>query len=712
MLRLGRHIERADMTSRVLDVRAVALLAQPATTTRCAATTRCSGPRCCARCPALQAYHRRRARAGRRATRRWRSCSATPTSPARSPTAWPRSRRWPPGCPGPRPSTSPPGRPCARWWRWPTPRSTPPRRLDEVQEALAARPRRGWRPRTSRHLPDEPARRRATTGSVPARRLGQSRIYDAVDVCSRAGTGYRGPRSRSRPGGRPDGALAPRVGPAWRPSGPPRVRDELSPPPASRRPADGGRGRQRRAPRGRRRDAAPLAHRRRAARHGRGHVGDAGRRAGAERAEVLLDAVTADLHGPRRLLQAGVIPRRGARGHTTRWRSAWCAEPRRAAVRGRRRRGVDAEGRAGSWPTSPTSRAATATRCSPGPSAPGSCRRTHPRVGLSPTGRTPRRCGRCSPPPPRPAIQPPRRGRDRFARRPRLRRGLVPRHPARLRPGREGDVAVRDGRVWLRSLDGLEQVDVLLRRVPETALDPVEDAAYTAPASPAPSRSNGRTGWPSSTRTARAWRRRRPAAVPRRGRPVPDRPAPRPAVRAHAVVRRPRPAPGGRVRPRALRAARHRPADARGARGRRRPVRRGPGGLAGAHRGPTRALRRPRGRQRGDGAPPGGRRAPPRFPWCCGPRSRSPPTDRWRCPVVTPACSTAAPRSPGGPQAPARTCGCSTPTAETAGRGRGRRPCPRSTCAGRCRPVPRRRCTGRVAWPSGPRWPPGPRWSH
>ena len=37
---------------------------------------------------------------------------------------------------------------------------------------------------------------------------------------------------------------------------------------------------------------------------------------------------------------------------------------------------------------------------------------------------------------------------------------------------------------------------------------------------------------------------------------------------------------------------------------------------------------------------------------------------------------------------------------------------PRSTCAGRCRPAPPRRCTGRVAWPSGPRWPPGPRWSH
>jgi len=37
------------------------------------------------------------------------------------------------------------------------------------------------------------------------------------------------------------------------------------------------------------------------------------------------------------------------------------------------------------------------------------------------------------------------------------------------------DVAVRDGRAWLRSLDGPEQIDVLLRRVPGRGLDPVEE---------------------------------------------------------------------------------------------------------------------------------------------------------------------------------------------------------------------------------------------
>lgn len=37
------------------------------------------------------------------------------------------------------------------------------------------------------------------------------------------------------------------------------------------------------------------------------------------------------------------------------------------------------------------------------------------------------------------------------------------------------DVVVRRGRVWLRSLEGLEPIDVLLRRLPQRSLDPVED---------------------------------------------------------------------------------------------------------------------------------------------------------------------------------------------------------------------------------------------
>jgi uncharacterized circularly permuted ATP-grasp superfamily protein/uncharacterized alpha-E superfamily protein len=41
------------------------------------------------------------------------------------------------------------------------------------------------------------------------------------------------------------------------------------------------------------------------------------------------------------------------------------------------------------------------------------------------------------------------------------------------------DVVVRGGRAWLRSLAGLEPIDVLLRRIPETGLDPVEDDRVT-----------------------------------------------------------------------------------------------------------------------------------------------------------------------------------------------------------------------------------------
>jgi len=39
------------------------------------------------------------------------------------------------------------------------------------------------------------------------------------------------------------------------------------------------------------------------------------------------------------------------------------------------------------------------------------------------------------------------------------------------------DVTVRAGRAWLRSLDGLEPIDVLLRHIPAAALDPVADPA-------------------------------------------------------------------------------------------------------------------------------------------------------------------------------------------------------------------------------------------
>jgi uncharacterized alpha-E superfamily protein len=61
MLRLGRHIERADMTSRVLDVRAVALLAQSAQVDESAAAhDEVQWAAVLRSLSGLQAYHRRR----------------------------------------------------------------------------------------------------------------------------------------------------------------------------------------------------------------------------------------------------------------------------------------------------------------------------------------------------------------------------------------------------------------------------------------------------------------------------------------------------------------------------------------------------------------------------------------------------------------------------------------------------------------------------
>ena len=61
MLRLGRHIERADMTSRVLDVRAVALLAQSADDDEgAAAHDEVQWAAVLRSLSGLQAYHRRR----------------------------------------------------------------------------------------------------------------------------------------------------------------------------------------------------------------------------------------------------------------------------------------------------------------------------------------------------------------------------------------------------------------------------------------------------------------------------------------------------------------------------------------------------------------------------------------------------------------------------------------------------------------------------
>lgn len=42
-----------------------------------------------------------------------------------------------------------------------------------------------------------------------------------------------------------------------------------------------------------------------------------------------------------------------------------------------------------------------------------------------------------------------------------------------------GDLTVRGGRVWMKSLEGLRRIDIILRRVDDFFCDPVELLAAT-----------------------------------------------------------------------------------------------------------------------------------------------------------------------------------------------------------------------------------------
>ena len=197
------------------------------------------------------------------------------------------------------------------------------------------------------------------------------------------------------------------------------------------------------------------------------------------RAQVLTDVV-ADLQGPRRLLQAGVIPIEALAGHTSLLASSWGAEPRvRLCVVGADVV-VDGEGRA-----------RVAADVTDVPSGDGHAllarsvsARVLPPVDPS-VGLVPHRAYTAALRATLAAAAPSERSSPRAV----VVTG-APDDPGYVEDSylatqlgydlaERADVAVRDGRVWLRSLDGLEPVDVLLRRVPETAFDPVEDAAYT-----------------------------------------------------------------------------------------------------------------------------------------------------------------------------------------------------------------------------------------
>ncbi len=195
----------------------------------------------------------------------------------------------------------------------------------------------------------------------------------------------------------------------------------------------------------------------------------------AERAE-LLAAVVADLHGPRRLLREGVIPVEALAGHGTTLRSAWYpkgAPPLVVAgadvvvdAAGEVRVVADATDVPGGDGHALLARSIS-TRVLP---------RADPELRLADHGaytRTLRAALATAAPP---GIASPR---TVVVTGPPDEPGYVENAYLATQLGyslaEAADVVVRDGRAWLRSLEGLEPIAVLLRRVAETGLDPVED---------------------------------------------------------------------------------------------------------------------------------------------------------------------------------------------------------------------------------------------
>ena len=315
------------------------------------------------------------------------------------------------------------------------------------------------------------------------------------------------------------------------------------------------------------------------------------------------------------------------------------------------------------------------TRCSPDPSAPACCRRSHPSVGLvahraytaalratlaaaaPPSGRA-RRGGRHR-------VRPTTPGTSRTRTSPPSSATTWPSAPT-WRCGTAGCGCGRS-RASSRSTcccAGCPRPPSTPWRTPGSRGAGVAGAVGASPRG---------AGSPSSTRYGSGVAgERRPPAVPRRRRPVPTGRPLDAAVGPDAVVRRPRPPACGARRSRRATCCTT-PTHAAG-----RPAvaaELSDAGLAAwlaPHRGPPRALRRPGGRRRGHGAPPRGRRVAP-APCRCAPRWSSPRRAGGAARRARPAARRRGARWPGGTAAPARTCGCSTPTAR-AGPASGRGP--------------------------------------
>ena len=205
------------------------------------------------------------------------------------------------------------------------------------------------------------------------------------------------------------------------------------------------------------------------------------------------------------------------------------AVPRRLRPRPRRRRAT-----ASCSPTAPRRRRARATRSRTGSSCPAClpdlyrdaevhrlapffrALRDRAAAGRPAGGRRPRGSS-CSPPA----------------------RGARPRSSTRTSPSYLGyslvegaDLAVRDGRVWMRSLGRLEPVDVILRRVDAGVLRPARAAPRLAPRRPRPGR-----GVPGRHRVGRQHARQRRAREPGACCPFLPR-SPRPCSASRCACRR------------------------------------------------------------------------------------------------------------------------------------------------------------------------------
>ena len=69
------------------------------------------------------------------------------------------------------------------------------------------------------------------------------------------------------------------------------------------------------------------------------------------------------------------------------------------------------------------------------------------------------------------------------------------------------DVVMREGRLWLRALDGLEPIDVVYRRIGDANLDPgpLPPPPPPPPPPPARARAPGRARPPARARPAKKW---------------------------------------------------------------------------------------------------------------------------------------------------------------------------------------------------------------